>query len=152
MKTDKKVSYFLFSLAFWSRCVIKNHVFFTRRTFTTMYHYASRKHRIHSFFPFSLLVLCFFSVFYSLQTVAHSLAPHSLAPHSLAPHSCAPHSLAPICFASFLVFFGLFWSYFVTLCSFFALSWPCNSLFSSLGGFIPGLELPPIFSFFLSFS
>lgn len=71
-------------------------------------------------------------------------------------HSLVPHYLAPICFASFLVFFGLIWPYLVTLFSFFfffALSWqcnplfpwPCNPIFSSLGGFIPGLEFPPIF-------
>ncbi len=129
MKTDKKVCYFLFSLAFWSRFAIKNYIFFTRRAFTTMYHYASR----------------------SVLIVAHSLTCPSL--------TCPPFSGPHL----FRFLFGLLWSFLVLFCYsslFFALSspcnplfpWPCNPLFSSLGGFIPGMELPPIFSLFFLIS
>lgn len=73
-KTDKKVCYFLFSLAFWSRFAIKNYIFFTRRAFTSMYHYGSGQHRIHSFLSF-LVFFGYSFLFFALSWLCNPLFP-----------------------------------------------------------------------------
>ena len=129
--------YFLFSLAFWSRCAVKNYIFFTRRAFTTYGTSQSRKHTKSTLF--SSFFFCFYVFLLFLSSLTHSFT--------------CPHL--------FRFLFGLFWLlffFFVLLCSFLTwpclslVSWPCNPLFSSLGGFFPGLELPPFFFVFFSFS
>lgn len=79
-------------------------------------------------------------------------------------HSLVPHYLAPICFASFLVFFGLIWPYLVTLFSFFSSLLflgsviPCflgrviPYFLHSAASFLAWNSLPFFFLFFFLFS
>ena len=85
--------YFLFSLAFWSRCAVKNYIFFTRRAFTTYGTSQSRKHTKSTLF--SSFFFCFYVFLLFLSSLTHSFT--------------CPHL--------FRFLFGLFWLLFFLLCS-----------------------------------
>ena len=89
--------YFLFSLAFWSRCAVKNYIFFTRRAFTTNGTSQSRKHTKSTLFYHFLFCFYVFLLFFSSLT-------HSLALTHLPSLTC-PHL--------FRFLFGLVWLLFL---------------------------------------
>ena len=112
MKTDKKVCYFLF---FIFSCFLESmrrkklHFLYSARLHYSWYIVVKKTYKIHSFFFFFLLFLCFSSVL----IVAHSLICPSLT-HLPLTH-LPPFVSLP--FWSCLALFGLIWLLFVLLCS-----------------------------------